>query len=156
MKKITKCRSCQSQNLEPILSLGDQYLSCFVDDPKDKGEAYPLDLVLCGKCSLLQLAHTTPQRELYNDGYGYKSGINNTIRANLADIVALTREEVWLDDGDIWLSIGENDGTLLSFVPKNVVKIGVEPIKKLAQECEQHADIVINDFWSYKAYEKQI
>lgn len=152
---LKKCRSCQSEKLQDLLSLGNQYLADFITGNR-KPNQYPLDVVLCGNCFLVQMRNTPPQNELYSENYGYKSGINGTIRADLQDIVLRGCQEVDLQDGDIWLSIGENDGTLLTFVPEYVIKIACEPIRKLAEECEQRADIVINDFWSYRGYAKAV
>ena len=158
MKTYTErktCRSCSSTNFKDVISLGEHYLSEFRDD-NQKPFKYPLDLVLCSNCKLLQLKHTTPQSELYTENYGYKSGISNTIKANLQEIVKEAISLVDLEEGDTWIDCGSNDGTLLTFVPENVIKVACEPIKKLADESRLVADIVINDFWSYENYEKAV
>jgi NDP-4-keto-2,6-dideoxyhexose 3-C-methyltransferase len=54
------------------------------------------------------------------------------------------------------VDIGANDGTLLKSYSKSVERIGVEPIKKLAKICQDHADVMINDFFNYEAYEKEL
>jgi NDP-4-keto-2,6-dideoxyhexose 3-C-methyltransferase len=51
------CRLCGSSGLEDIFSLGELYISTFVEK-KDEGIKAPLDLVVCDECSLLQLGHT--------------------------------------------------------------------------------------------------
>jgi len=58
------------------------------------------------------------------------------------------------DEGDIVLDIGANDGTLLSFYPKNCMKVGCEPATNLAEELKKNADVSINDFWDYSKYEQ--
>lgn len=153
---IKKCRSCNSKNIINIVSFGNLYLSDFTKSNK-KPPKYPLTLVLCKSCTLLQLRHTTPAAELYTEHYGYKSGINQTMRNELKEIAEktlakskrITKEFVAVD-------IGANDGTLLKYYPKNVRKIGVEPVKKLAKECSEFADTVINDFFNYSSYNKQL
>lgn len=153
---LKKCRSCSSENLQDILSLGTQYLSDFVDTNDQKPEEYPLDLTLCQNCYLVQLKETTPSSSLYTDSYGYKSGINNTIRADLKEIVERVNSEIHLDDGDVVLDIGSNDGTLLSNYSKGLFRIGCDPLTKFAEECKQHADIVVNDYFSYDAINRVI
>lgn len=152
---ITTCRSCGLKNLTEILSLGNIYLSNFYKNRR-KPLRYPLTLAFCSSCSLVQLLHTTPQSVLYTDNYGYKSGINQTMRDELKDIVKKTlllhkrtRENV------VCIDIGANDGTLLKNYPKSVFKIGIEPVKKFAKECEQYADIVINDFFNITSYQEK-
>lgn len=153
---ITKCRSCKSSKLSTILSLGNIALSDFVDDDT-KAPKYPLVLVLCTKCYLLQLKHTTPSSLLYTEHYGYKSGINQTMRDELKGIA---EDSIKILDSSvkkiIAIDIGANDGTLLKHYPDNVKKIGVEPVKKLAKECSKFADVVVNDFFHYKSVSKSL
>ena len=50
--------------------------------PKERiysGVKAPLDLIICKKCSLIQLKHTAPQ-ELYTRHYWYRSGVTNTMQ----------------------------------------------------------------------------
>lgn len=153
--EIKKCRVCGSPKLKNILSLGDQYLSDFTSSNK-KPEKYPLTLVLCDKCSLLQLKHNIPQSSLYTERYGYKSGINKTMQKELREVVGKTLIKLESKSKNITaVDIGANDGTLLSNYGKEVFRIGVEPIKKFAKECSLKADIVINDFFNYKSFLKK-
>lgn len=152
--EIKKCRSCSSKKLVDILSLGQQYLSDFLENNR-KPKKYPLDLILCTECDLLQLKNTVPQEFLYTPRYGYKSGINSTMKNELKRIVYASRSKFDLHKKIVALDIGANDGTLLSFYDKNVFKIAVEPIKKFSLECKKHADIVVNDFFSSESYNEK-
>lgn len=149
--EIRKCRSCGSRKLVDILSLGEQYLSDFLKD-NEKPKRFPLDLVLCEKCDLLQLKNTVPQKFLYTKRYGYRSGINFTMRSELKRIVSSSIEKIESEENIKALDIGANDGTLLSFYEKGVFRIAVEPIKKFAEECLKHAEIIVNDFFNYESY----
>ena len=77
-KEILKCRSCYSENLIPIISFGNQYISNFVssEEGNEKGVKVPLDLVLCNGCKLLQLKHDAPAEAMWGEQYWYKSGIS--------------------------------------------------------------------------------
>ncbi len=145
MRTITKCRSCGSSNLTTILDLGEQHLSDFRDDDQ-KTPKYPLDVVFCDGCKLVQLRHTTPSSEMYHERYGFKSGVSDSIKADLKDLVrdALVHQP----DPNNWLDIASNDGTLLSYVPAHVYRVGIDPIKKYCLEAEQHADSIVNDFFA--------
>lgn len=153
---IKNCRSCESKKLINIISLGYLYLSEFRKDNK-KPKIFPLNLVLCTNCLLLQLRETTPPKYLYTKGYGYKSGINQTMQQELKEIAldALSKTKK-TGKKIVAVDIGANDGTLLSFYPKNTYKIAVEPIKKFAKESKKYSDKVVNDFFTYEAYFKQI
>jgi len=149
--EIKKCRSCGSQKLVEILSLGEQYLSDFLKND-EKPKRFPLDLVLCEKCDLLQLKNTVSQKFLYTKRYGYRSGINFTMRNELKRIVDSSIEKIKSKQDIKVLDIGANDGTLLSFYKKDVFRIAVEPIRKFSEECLKHAEVVINDFFNYESY----
>lgn len=151
---IKNCRSCKSKKLIEILSLGEQYLSDFSKDDY-KPEKSPLDLVLCRSCNLLQLKNTVSPTLLYTERYGYKSGINDTMREELQKIVISAQRKINSHE-KIVVDIGANDGTLLSYYPKSVFKIAFEPIRKFANECSKHADVVINDFFNFKSYERKL
>jgi SAM-dependent methyltransferase len=148
-----KCRVCGSDKLQDILSLGDQYLSDFIDPTEPKPAQSPLNLVLCKQCTLLQMRETTPQALLYTPRYGYRSGINQTMRDHLREICVAVSKRVPVKANDIVVDIGANDGTLLKNY-KNVIRVGFEPITKLADECKNWSEIVINDYFSLEAWEK--
>ena len=146
------CRSCNSEKLLPILSLGNLHLSDFASSNR-KPPKYPLNLTLCKNCMLVQLKHTVPASILYTDNYGYKSGINKTMKEELRDIVEKAQKKIGKRNKKIIaVDIGANDGTLLGFYPKQYFKIAVEPINKLAKECKKNANVVINDFFNKRSY----
>lgn len=143
MKTIIECRSCSSTNLDKFLDLGSQYVSDFRDD-LSKPNKYPLQVVICADCKLVQLRHTTPSQEMYHENYGFKSGISDSIKADLKEIV---EEGLTYHHEGAWLDIASNDGSLLSNVPTNIYRVGVDPITKYCKEAEQYADKIVNDFF---------
>lgn len=152
---IKKCRSCHSKKMIDLLCLGNQYLSDFLKNNK-KPKKFPLALVLCTECDLLQLKHTVPQKFLYTSRYGYRSGINSTMRQELKRIVSNSINKITSNKKTIVLDIGANDGTLLSFYHKNIFKIAVEPINKFALECQAHANVTVNDYFNFESYKAKL
>ena len=114
MSATTKCRSCNSNNLISVISLGAQYPSNFVNEDYilDEKNNIPLELVLCGKkdCGLLQLKHTASRVSLYKE-YWFRSGLNETMRKALKDITEGVEKRIIFSQDDIVLDIGCNDGT---------------------------------------------
>ena len=151
---IKTCRVCGSDRLVSILSLGNLYVSTFVDGPDDETVKAPLELVLCEHCSLLQLRDTAPQELMYSRHYWYRSGINPVIYHDLQEISKVATEMAQLQEGDIVLDIGANDGTLLSYYPENLIRVGCEPADNLIVELKNITPYVIHDFWSYEGWEK--
>lgn len=145
MKSIRECRACGSQKLTQFLDLGKQYIADFREDDS-KPPSYPLVAVFCEDCKLVQLKHTTPQVEMYHNNYGFKSGISDSIKNDLDDNVLHAFQ--YVNDPKAWLDIASNDGTLLSFVPDDIHRTGVDPVEFLCKEAEQHADLIINDYFT--------
>jgi NDP-4-keto-2,6-dideoxyhexose 3-C-methyltransferase len=146
MKTWTSCRVCNGF-LDPILSLGDQYVSTFLSPEQLDGPKAPLELVLCRQCRLLQLRHTVPGEMMYQE-YWYRSGTNKTMRDALADISTTAAKLAHLEAGDSVLDIGCNDGTLLgSYTVPGVRKIGFDPAQNLAVLSQKKADKVLVGFF---------
>ena len=148
----TTCRVCEGP-LEDVFSLGEQYVSNFLDPSEPDGVKAPLDLVLCKRCTLLQLRHTVPPNAMYAN-YWYRSGTNKTMRDALADIVDTIEKAGYISRGETVLDIGCNDGTLLSsYKTKNVFKIGFDPAQNLSQFSKKVADRVITDFFTAENFD---
>lgn len=153
------CRVCEHTDLKLVLSLGEQYLVDFIDSSTHDTPTAPLELVLCNKetggCGLVQLKHTVPSELLYRK-FWYKSGVNETMRNALADIVTKAQKFVKLNAGDIVVDIGANDGTLLRFYnTKDLISVGFEPAINLVEEAQEGTTKIINDFFNYKSFENE-
>ena len=69
------CRSCGHQDTLPVLSLGRTPLANALLSPdqlKEPEETFPLDLVLCPHCALVQITETVPPEKLFRN-YFYLS-----------------------------------------------------------------------------------
>ena len=71
MRTIETCRVDGSEELTPVINLGEQYLSDFRED-ESLPPKYPLEVVMCEHCKLVQLKHTTPSGDMYHERYGFK------------------------------------------------------------------------------------
>jgi 2-polyprenyl-3-methyl-5-hydroxy-6-metoxy-1,4-benzoquinol methylase len=147
----TTCRVCEGA-LQPILSLGEHYVSDFIEPGASDGTKAPLELVLCRRCRLLQLKHTVPGDTMYRN-YWYRSGTNQTMRTALADIANKAEHLAHLKGGDAVLDIGCNDGTLIAaYKIGGIHKIGFDPAENLAQYSRKIVDhLVVGYFesWSF-------
>ena len=158
IKKIQACRNCQNNNLKHILNIGNQYLVDFLEEDGENFTA-PLELVLCDPetngCGLLQLHHTVSPDLLYRR-FWYKSGVNQTIRDDLEEIVRKAEEKVNLENDDIVLDIGANDGTLLRFYKNKSIKpIGFEPATNLLEEASIDTFKIFNEYFNAKSFKSE-
>jgi NDP-4-keto-2,6-dideoxyhexose 3-C-methyltransferase len=153
-----RCCSCGT-GLVAVADLGMQHTPDFPpqaeyvarEDPQ--GKAYSLRLMLCQRCTLLQLAEATPRDVLYHSNYGFKSGVNEAIVADLADVALYACEA--FSNPSSWLDIACNDGTLLSHVAPHVHRVGIDPMMQFAAEASRHGTIV-SDFFSPRYFTGQL
>jgi len=160
IKEIKKCRICGNRDLIPILNLGVQALSGRfpIRDEPDPPKA-PLELVKCNNtkntnaCGLLQLKHSVSPEELYLHNYGYRSGINQTMRLHLQGIVQHIQEIINLHEGDVVLDIGSNDATFLKYYKTSGLrKIGIDPVGEQFLEYYTKDIELINDYFNSSNY----
>jgi NDP-4-keto-2,6-dideoxyhexose 3-C-methyltransferase len=147
------CRVCGGR-FDPVLSLGEQYVSNFLSPEQPDGVKAPLELVLCKRCTLLQLRHTVPGDAMYQN-YWYRSGTNQTMRNALADIANTSERLMNLRAGEAVLDIGCNDGTLLaSYETKGIFRIGFDPAANLAASSRKVADRVVSSFFAAEEFDR--
>ena len=155
-KKIKHCLLCKKKKLKSIFSLGNLFVSNFVNKNKiKKGIRAPLNLLYCKNCSLIQLSHIAPQEIMYKRFYWYRSGVTKTMKDGLKNLYKESLKFVKLKKNDVVLDIGANDGTLLNYYKnKNIKTIGCEPANNLRKYLVKKCNFTINDFWNKKNLDK--
>lgn len=116
-KKIQNCRVAGGDTSE-LRKLGDFYLSYFYDSITPEDPKALLSISIGEDSKLLQITHSVERDEMYRT-YWYRSGTNETMTMQLNDIVNCIGNWVKLDENDIVLDIGCNDGTLLKQFNEN-------------------------------------
>lgn len=156
MTDLKNCRICGSENLTNVLDLGDQVLASrfpLRDDPDPL--AAPLVLCKCeGECGLIQLRHTVAASEMYTDNYGYRSGLNEMMRAHLKMIVDDLYSYSVPTSGDVALDIGSNDGTLLSYHSPDITRIGIDPTGEQFRQYYEPGIRLEPDFFTCESYNR--
>jgi len=155
-REIKKCRICGNVDLVPVLDLGKQVLTgVFPKKRNEKITSGPLEVIKCNdmqnreSCGLLQLRHSYDPAELYTTGYGYRSSLNGSMVKHLENMVKSIMKTVTLDEGDMILDIGSNDGTLLQAYPQDkYVLVGIDPIGDKFRKYYPENAHVIPDFFS--------
>lgn len=157
---INNCRVCGFEKLTPILSLGDLYISDFLEENEmNEAEKVPLDLVLCnendGGCGLLQLKHTVSNEVMYRR-YWYFSGTNKTMTDELVGIARKVESLIDLKSNDYVMDIGVNDGTLLrGYETIGLNRTGFEPARNLEKFNSVGTTKIINNFFNYEDWQKE-
>jgi SAM-dependent methyltransferase len=133
------CRACGDAGLSPVLSLGDTPLANALIDAADLDQpeaVYPLDVVRCRACSLVQLTLSVPPETLFHD-YAYFSSFSDALVAHAKRHTDRVRVERRLDATSLVMEIASNDGYLLKhYVAAGVPVLGIEPAANIAQVAE--------------------
>lgn len=157
-KNIDKCRICSSTQLKEVMKIEKQYLSQgFVESNEGielQQEKVPQTLLLCGECGLVQLRETVTQDVLYKK-YFYRSAINDTMRRDLKNVVEDVTSRVELNDNDIVVDIGANDGTMIGYYPENLHRIGVEPATNIDWSNVDSSIEIKNDYFTKEVFDKE-
>ncbi|MBI2096558.1 MAG: class I SAM-dependent methyltransferase [Candidatus Sungbacteria bacterium] len=128
---VKRCQICNNPELTEILSLGHQpivqhYLT--KQELFSPESAYPLTLVQCGRCGLVQLNYIIEPSKVFPADYPYRTGMTNMLIKNFQELAETTARLGFLKKGDLIVDIGSNDGTLLqAFKEKGMRVLGVEP-----------------------------
>lgn len=127
-----ECQVCSSSDLLHVLDMGhhppsDRFLS--EEELRDKEVHYPLRVVICDDCKLVQLDSVVNPEILFTDKFIYKTGHNQTLREHFNSLVNELLQQFDLGEESFLVDIGSNDGTLLSYFPKAVEVLGVDPSK---------------------------
>jgi SAM-dependent methyltransferase len=154
MKK-KNCRISNSE-LEELFSLGDLCISDFLKNEDEQPEKFELKLMLSKESGLVQLESGVDPDKMYGR-YWYRSGTNNTMRKQLKNVVDSCLYVKKINKQSLWLDIACNDGTLLSYVPEEVYKLGIDPVEdSYVKESSKYANQIIQDYFSKESYQKSI
>lgn len=155
LDKLDRCRICESRALEVALDLGDVALSgVFPESEATNPPLFPLTVLRCESCGLGQLEKSPPLAEMYGENYGYRSGLNGSMVSHLKKTVGLLQEILGsgLNERDVVLDIGSNDGTLLSAIDFAGTKVGIDPTISKFKSYYADTDVTVSDFFSAGNY----
>lgn len=131
----TRCRSCGSAELFPVIDLGAQPLAnAFCEADRSGGlQRHELGVVACGECSLAQLSYTVPPTELF-DTYQYFSSYSSSMVQRMQTLARRLTEELDLGAESLVVEVASNDGYLLRhYVERGVPVLGIDPARNVAE-----------------------
>lgn len=139
-KSCFRCRSCGKSGVTPILRMGPMPLANYLptlEEIREKPDpAYPLELVFCPACSLVQITETVPPEILFRE-YAYFSSYSDTVVNNAKEIVQRLIASRGLGADSLAVEVASNDGYLLQFYrKKHIPVLGIEPAANIARVAE--------------------
>ena len=131
-----KCRHCKTELELEFLDLGNAppsnaYLN--KEDLRKPEITYPLRILTCTNCWLVQTEDYTDAGELFNDDYAYFSSTSKSWLKHASDYCTMITNRLGLSDNSFVVEIASNDGYLLkNFVSSGIPCLGIEPTKSTA------------------------
>ncbi|HEY8621904.1 MAG TPA: class I SAM-dependent methyltransferase [Dermatophilaceae bacterium] len=147
---VARCRSCGSNDLAPVLDLGPQPLANAYREPGDpsKEARYPLALLRCRDCSLVQLTGTIPPKLMF-DTYHYFSSYSSTMVDSMRVLAKRLTAEQGLTADDLVVEIASNDGYLLKhYLELGIPVLGVEPAKNVAAVARESGVPTLSEYFT--------
>lgn len=134
------CRACGGSGLTSILTLGSTPLANALltrDQLAQPEQKFPLELVFCPHCTLVQITETVPPEILFGD-YLYFSSFSDTVLSNARQLAQRMIQARHLDATSLVGEIASNDGYLLqNYVEQGIPVLGIEPAQNIARLAQQ-------------------
>lgn len=149
-----KCRFCGNELKHEFIDLGDSppsnsYLT--LEQLNEPEAYYPLRVLVCGNCFLVQIAEYKKANEIFDKEYAYFSSCSTTWLEHSREYAQMITERLKLNENSHVLEIASNDGYLLQyFVAKKIPCLGIEPAGSVAESARAKGIEVIEEFFGLK------
>ncbi|QKM64044.1 SAM-dependent methyltransferase [Polynucleobacter tropicus] len=146
-----RCRHCSAQLSHNFLDLGfsppsNAYLT--TEDLTRPEKYYPLKVMVCNQCWLVQTEDYTQADELFDAEYSYFSSTSKSWLDHAENFSKRMIEEMGLCGNSFVIEIASNDGYLLkNFVRENIPCLGIEPTASTAEAAEALGIPVLREFF---------
>lgn len=148
---IAGCRSCGAERLEEVLDLGSTPLAnrlLTAEELSAPEPTFPLRVVFCSQCGLVQTTETVDPAILYRD-YVYFSSFSDAMLAHARKIADSLSTKLNLGSDSLVVEAASNDGYLLQyFVEKRVGVLGIEPARNIAAVARERGVATVDEFFS--------
>ena len=145
---MKNCINCKNKYLKKIIQIGSQPLSgVFLKKKKYNLKKYPLDLFVCQKCKLIQIAKIPKSNEMFGSKYEYRTSLSKLMTDHIGNKAKNLLKKKIADKNSIILDIGSNDGTFLNKFGKNNNLYGIDPsAEKFKSHYNKNIKIIFNYF----------
>jgi len=147
-----KCRHCETELTFPFVDLGsappsNSYLT--EEGMRDTEKWYPLRVLVCTHCWLVQTEDFADREEFFNADYAYFSSFSTTWLEHAKQYIAEMVTRFNLNTNSHVIEVAANDGYLLQYVKAlNIPCTGVEPTASTAKLAREKGITIVEDFFS--------
>lgn len=146
-----KCRHCQAELTLRLIDLGsappsNAYLTKLTLRRPEKW--FPLKVLVCESCWLVQAESYSRAAELFNDEYAYFSSFSNIWLKHAEKYVSTMVERFGLTGDSHVIEVASNDGYLLQYVKQRGIPcLGIEPTASTSSAARLKGIESIEDFF---------
>lgn len=146
-----RCRHCDEELSLPFIDLGsappsNAYLT--TQSLRAPEKWFPLRVLVCTRCWLVQTEDYTGADELFSPDYAYFSSYSTTWLQHAERYVVDMIERFGLHAGSHIVEIAANDGYLLQYVKERGIPcLGVEPTAGTASAARSKGIEIVQDFF---------
>ncbi|MFC4313706.1 methyltransferase domain-containing protein [Steroidobacter flavus] len=149
-----KCRHCHAPLTLQFADLGSAPPSNAYLTPDGLRRAerwYPLRVLACTSCWLVQTEDYADANEFFTDEYAYFSSYSQSWLEHAQRYVAMMASRFRLNERSLVVELAANDGYLLQFVKAaGIPCIGVEPTASTADSARAKGIEIIQDFFGVR------
>ncbi len=135
-----QCRFCSAPLTTVVADLGSTpWSNSFLPDAAAiaKERTFPLKVMVCSECFLVQTTENVPADEIFNADYAYLSSFSTSWLEHAKRYAEMMTERFGLSTDSTVLEVASNDGYLLQyFAGKGISVLGVEPAANAAKIAE--------------------
>ncbi|MGC1361431.1 MAG: class I SAM-dependent methyltransferase [Silvibacterium sp.] len=154
---VSSCRFCGGTLQRTFVDLGLSPLCETYPAPEDlnRGETYyPLHVLVCEKCWLVQLGEYESPENIFSD-YPYFSSFSDSWLKHCDKYCEAMKARFGLDRDSFVVEVASNDGYLLQyFVSRNVPVLGIEPAANVAKVAVEKGVPTLVRFFGTKLAEQ--
>ena len=155
---MVNCRGCRAQLSLTFLDLGASPIANDLVSGESLGNPevfYPLHVMTCANCSLVQIPEVAKREALFRSDYVYYSSYSTSWLEHSQAYAAKMIELLDLSDQDLVIEVASNDGYLLQYFTENGVPVlGIEPSSGVAQVAIKKRISTIVDFFGTELAKK--
>lgn len=155
-----KCRHCGQQLTNTFIDLGssppsNSYLTKKTMNEPEKW--YPLKVMVCDSCWLVQTEDFVGENEMFSDEYAYFSSFSTSWLKHAENYVETMVSRFNLGAESNVVEVAANDGYLLQYVQKkNIPCYGIEPTRSTADAARQKDISIVEKFFGVSLAEQLI
>ncbi len=146
-----KCRHCAAELRLPFLDLGSAPPSnAYLTEAGLRAPEtwYPLRLLVCTQCWLVQTEDHAGREALFTNDYAYFSSFSSSWLAHAQNYVQAMQERFQLSSRSLVIEVAANDGYLLQYVQQRGIPcLGIEPTASTAAVAKTKGIEIVERFF---------